>query len=238
MILLRHDVDSVWGLRKGVPIVAKLEDRFDVRSTFFVRARVPRDESDWKILKELQENGWEIGLHLDNTDGREDLPPPEWELGVLVEHGLVIHGVTPHGTVIGWNNPPVNWSVMDRLGLKYMEGYGDPPNEGIKTLVVKTHLSLDIYYIRKYGIKRGYDLFKKDLERRLQTDGYVSVLTHPEWFVRSVGVMGAGLFARAARLVMTLLNMRKLTGVYEVFLSEYHDQCVRYIDWVAKYVQI
>jgi len=235
MILLRHDVDSVWGLRKGVPLIVRLEEKYDVRSTFFVRVRVLQNDSDWKLLRELQDSGWEIGLHLDNTDGRNNIPPPEWELNVLREHGLIIHGVTPHGTIIGWNNPLKNWSVMDRLGLKYVEGYGEPP-EGMKTLVIKTHLSLDIYYVRRYGVNMGYRLFKRDLERRLCSDGYVSVLTHPEWFVRSVGVMGSGIYAKVMRLLMTILNIRKLTGVYELFLNEYHDQCTRYIDWVNKHV--
>ncbi|PLJ76901.1 hypothetical protein [Infirmifilum sp. SLHALR2] len=236
MILLRHDVDTIWGLRKGVPIVSRLEDRFDVRSTFFVRARVPKSESDWRMLLELQGSGWEIGLHLDNTDGRESLPPPEWELSVLREHGLVVNGVTPHGAVIGWNNPPVNWLVMDRLGLRYMEGYGDPPST-VKTLVINTHLSLDLHYIKRYGVEKGYRFFKSDLERRLNVDGYASVLTHPEWFVRSVGVQGSGVYAKAAKLAMTLLGLRKLTRVYELFLSEYSSFCMRYIDWVMKHAQ-
>jgi len=235
MILLRHDIDTVWGLRKGVPLVMKLEENYGVRSTFFVRVRVLKNESDWKLLKELQDAGWEIGLHLDNTDGRRNMPPPEWELNVLCEHGLVIHGVTPHGTVIGWNNPPKNWLVMDKLGLKYIDGYGDPP-VGLKSLVVKTHLSLDIYYIKRYGVKKGYKLFKKDLENRLHNNGYASVLTHPEWFVRSVGIVGSGFFTKSINFLMTLLDIRKLTDVYNFFLSEYYAKCFRYIDWVNKHV--
>jgi len=236
MILLRHDVDTVWGLHKGVPIVTRIEEKYGVRSTFFVRVRILRDETDWKLLRELQDLGWEIGLHLDNTDGRESLPPPEVELNILREKGIVVHGATPHGSVIGWNNPQRNWLVLDNLRLKYIEGYGEPP-PWVKTPVVKTHLSLDIYYIRRYGEKVGYKLFKKDLENRLRSDGYVSVLTHPEWFVRSVGVDGSGTYARIMRLIMTVVGVRKLTRVYEIFLSEYHDQCVRYIDWFNRYVK-
>jgi len=72
---------------------------------------------------------------------------------------------------------------MDSLGLDDMEAYGSPP-PGIKTRVMPTHLSFDIYYIKHFGETLGYQHFKKDLTRILKDQKIATVLTHPAWFTR------------------------------------------------------
>jgi len=64
---LRHDVDTVYGLRWGLPKIISVEKKYDVRSTFFVRVDVIRSDKDKHALKRIADDGWEIGLHLINT---------------------------------------------------------------------------------------------------------------------------------------------------------------------------
>ena len=61
---LRHDLDTVYGLRWGLPKIIAIEEKFGVRSTLFVRVDVVRSEKDKRALKRIADEGWEIGLHL------------------------------------------------------------------------------------------------------------------------------------------------------------------------------
>ena len=69
-ILLRHDVDNNLGLRLGIPKILAIEKKHDVRSVFFVRYDEISSASDVKLLQNIVRDGWEVGLHLVNTDGR------------------------------------------------------------------------------------------------------------------------------------------------------------------------
>jgi len=223
IIGLRHDVDTSYGLRRGLSKVIFLEDKYGVRSTFFVRVDILRSDKDVKTLRKIADRGWEIGLHLINTVGDPRLPPPKSELNVLRNlFGDSIYGVTPCGSTIGFKGD-VTWLTMDSLGLKYMEGYGSP-RLAVKTFVMPTHLSLDIHYVRNFGEIRGYQKFKKDLLQTLEKNKVATVLTHPEWFVRSVG--GSGLI----KVPLTLLRRKMMGKVYETFLQEFKDKLKRYID--------
>ncbi|MGC8988268.1 hypothetical protein [Infirmifilum sp.] len=220
---LRHDIDNTYGLRKGLPKLVEIEDKLDLRSTFFVRVDVIQSREDERALRRIEDEGWEIGLHLVNTIGTPALPSPQEELERL-RRVFEIHGVTPCGKTIGFKGE-VTWRVMDSLGLKYMEGYGEP-GFPVRTFVMPTHLSLDIYYVRRFGEKRGYSLFKADLLRMLGERGVATVLVHPEWFVRSVG--GAG----ATKAVMTILGIKMLNNIYRTFLQEFSGviKFMKYID--------
>jgi len=220
---LRHDVDNVYGLRKGLPRMIEIEDRLDLRSTFFVRVDTIKSGEDERMLRRLVEDGWEVGLHLINTVGSPELPSPREELERL-RRVSEINGVTPCGKTIGFKGE-VTWRVMDSLDLRYMEGYGEP-SIPVRTFVMPTHLSLDIYYVRRFGEKKGYSMFKVDLLKRLGEKGVATVLVHPEWFVRSVGGKGV------TKLALTILGVKKLNEVYRTFLVEFKDQVrfMRYID--------
>ena len=89
-----------------------------------------------------------------------------------------------------------------------------------------THLSFDIYYVRKFGEKEGYQRFKKDLLCKLEEDGLATVLVHPEWFVRTVG--GHGLM----KIPLTLLRKKMMNKIYGIFLGEFKGKVefMRYID--------
>lgn len=223
---LRHDVDNVYGLRCGLPKIVSIEDRYDVRSTFFVRVDVLRSNEDKRILKHLLENGWEVGLHLVNTVGDPRLPSPKSELEFLQSLlGGSVYGVTPCGKTIGFKGD-ITWRVMDSLGLEYMEGYGMPDFE-TKTFVIPTHLSFDIYYVKKFGEVEGYLKFREDLKRQLHHMGVATVLVHPEWFVRSVRSRGL------MKVLLTLFRKGLMNKVYDKFLDEFRGEVE-----FKKYVEI
>ena len=211
---LRHDVDTVYGLRWGLPKIIAVEKKYDVKSTFFVRVDVVRSDKDRRVLKRIADEGWEIGLHLINTVNDSRLLSPEGELKLLRKLlGVPIYGVTPCGSTIGFKGD-VTWRIMDSLGLNHMEGYGMLDFK-VDTFVFPTHLSFDIYYVRNFGEKEGYRRFKEDLLRRLDKDGLATVLVHPEGFVRSVG--GSGLM----KIPLTLLRKKMMNKVYSKFLCEF-----------------
>jgi len=214
IIGLRHDIDTVYGFRWGLPKVVSLEEKYDVRSTFFVRVDVLRSDKDCHVLRRIVDRGWETGLHLINTINDSRLPSPRGELELLRKLiGVPVYGVTPCGTTIGWKGD-VTWRTMDSLGLEYMEGYR-APDFSVKTLVMPTHLSFDIYYVRNFGEEEGYRRFRKDLLNKLRENGLATVLVHPEWLVRSVG--GRGLM----KIPLTLLRKKMMNKVYERFLCEF-----------------
>jgi len=234
VIGLRHDVDTTYfGLRKGLPIVVELERKFNVKSTLFVRAKIIKSNQDWCYLRRLEKEGWEIGLHLDNTINTPELPSPQEELKFLTEEvGLNIYGVTPHGGLIGWKGN-TTWQIMASLGLKYMEGYGKPPPS--KTPVIPTHISFDIGCVRNYGERLGYEDLKKNLNIKLENKHIATVLTHPEWFVLSVGLPYKNKWIdRLTKAMLTLAQKRIMRSSYGRFLAEYSGQTelVKYIDLI------
>ena len=222
---LRHDLDTVYGLRWGLPKIIAIEKKYDVRSTFFVRVDVVRSDKDRRVLKRIADEGWEIGLHLINTVNDSTLLSPEGELKLLRKLlDVPIYGVTPCGSTIGFKGD-VTWKIMDSLGLNYMEGY-DMPDFKVDTFVFPTHLSFDIHYVRNFGEKEGYRRFKEDLLHRLKRDGLATVLVHPEGFVRTV--QGHGLM----KIPLTLLRKGVMKKVYSKFLGEFKGKVKfkKYVD--------
>jgi len=222
---LRHDLDTVYGLRWGLPKIVSIEKKYDVKSTIFVRVDVVRSDKDKRFLKTLASEGWEIGLHLINTVNDSRLMSPEGELKRLRELlDAPIYGVTPCGSTIGFKGE-VTWRIMDSLGLKYMEGYGMPEFK-VNSFVFPTHLPLDIYFVRNFGEKEGYVRFKQDMLLRLESGGLATVLVHPEGFVRSV------IGKKVMKIPLTLLRKGMINFVYHKFLGEFRNmvEFERYID--------
>ena len=225
IIGLRHDVDTVYGLRLGLPKIISIERRYKLRSTFFVRVDIIRTKKDAAALRKLLDEGWEIGLHLINTDCRPSLIFPMEEMTLLQSHlETTINGVTYCGSTIGWKGEDT-WNTMDGLNLQYMEGYGNPKAD-LKTFVMPLHLSLDIHYVRKFGEEEGYNNLREDLLHELNVNDCATVLVHPEWFVRSVG--GHGLI----KIPLTLLRIKMMNKIYDRFLRDFKNKVkfMKYID--------
>ena len=222
---LRHDLDTVYGLRWGLPKIISIEKKCDVKSTLFIRVDVIRSDKDKRALKKIADEGWEIGLHLINTINDSGLLSPEGELKLLKKLlDVPIFGVTPCGSTIGFKGD-VTWRIMCSLGLKYMEGYG-MPSFRVDTFFFPTHLSLDIHYVRNFGEKKGYQNFKEDLLQRLEREGIATVLVHPEGFVRTVQSKGL------MKIPLTLLRKGMMNKLYETFLLEFKDRVgfQKYVD--------
>jgi len=215
---LRHDIDNEWAIIKGVPKIIALEKKYNVKSTFFTRVDALKSERSRNYLLSLQDEGWEIALHLINTINTSKYPSASEELDILRSFGFKVYGVSPCGKTIGFKGEKT-WRVMDTLGLDYMCGYNTPIKE-LRTFIMPNHLSFDIHYIRKYGETNGYKRFIEDLDSQILQKGYVTVLVHPEWFVRSVGKQVDSLFMyRMYKILYTLLKKNLMTRVYEKFLK-------------------
>lgn len=259
IIALRHDVDTTFGLRYGLQKIVDIEEEYNVKSTIFIRADILKSEADALFLRRLEKRGWEIGLHLINTINSPDVLSPEKERDILQDRlGVKICGVTPCGSGVedkGFtfslpirsfmqslapcglrtkDNGDTKWKVLDSLGLNYMENYGLPP-PWVKTFVLPTHLSFDIYYIRNFGVKHGYQRFRHDLTFTLKHHRIATVLTHPEGFVRSVGMQFDNLWRyRTSKFFLTLVGKRKLDKVYQWFLSDFKGmKFMKYSDLCA-----
>jgi len=233
---LRHDVDTKIGLLKGVPKVVKIEDKFDVRSTFFIRVKVLKslNRNAVEMLKDIEKNGWEIGLHLDNTLAIESMKSPQWELNELLKYGFNVKGATPHGGILEASSERV-WKVLDTLNLVYIQGYKKPP-PGLKSITLPQHITLD-WFVRRYGSKKGYRVFLNRLKKRINKDGTAIILTHPEYFVLSTGILGSlrprgqGFKVKVIKYLnkltvipLTLFKVRMLSDVYTRMLSELREE--------------
>jgi len=233
VIGLRHDVDTSFGILKGIPKTIEIERTYGVKSTFFIRVKALEKSGleGVKILKDIEEEGWEIGLHLDNIWNIKKMPSPLEELKELQSYGFKIYGVTPHGGIF---HPKRNivWYVLDSLGLKYIQGYGECPIN-IKSIVIPSHITLD-WFIKRYGYKDGYNRFIRKLYENLSKWNIGIVMTHPEYMILSPGLInyiGARSKGYKARLLKflnkltiplsTLFRYRVLDDIYRHFLEEH-----------------
>jgi peptidoglycan/xylan/chitin deacetylase (PgdA/CDA1 family) len=67
--VVRRVIDEKFNPYYGVPTLAEIEERFQIRSTFFFRPKYDDGstvEEYEDTIKELEKNGWEIGLHVNN----------------------------------------------------------------------------------------------------------------------------------------------------------------------------
>lgn len=239
LVGLRHDVDTGYDFTHGIKPVSKLEDRSDARSTFFVRVRLLRGHLDRvRVLEELQDDGWEIGLHLDNTVASPKDPPPQEELEELIQLGFRVHGVTPHGGLYGFQGR-VTWEVMDSLGLEYMMGYPPFPKHH-RTPIIGPHHTID-FLVKKLGVKMGVKALLQQLGSDIGERGYGVVLMHPLYMKFSVGPSLTFNAVRVSRrqgfrayflkqvdrgfkALYTLLGIRRVDEAYTIFLKETRER--------------
>jgi len=222
---LRHDIDTVYGLRRGLGKIVAIEEKHGVRSTFFVRIDVIRTELDCSVLRDLKDRDWEVGLHLINTVNDASFVSPSYELERLKTLvNTEIHGVTPCGSTIGFRGD-ITWEIMDSLGLDYMQA-GKKPGVKTKSFAFPPHLSFDIHYVRNFGEREGYQRFRADLWHKLEQDRQATVLVHPEWFVRTV--LSHGLM----KIPLTLLRKGLMNRVYDEFVGEFKSKVEfkKYVD--------
>jgi peptidoglycan/xylan/chitin deacetylase (PgdA/CDA1 family) len=114
--VMRRVVDEGFNPYYGVPIVAEIEERFHVRSTFFFRpdyddGSTVREYKD--TMKELGKNKWEIGLHVNNASTVEQIISEK----KLVEKiaGLPVYGSRIHYLKVSGDS----FLNLAKAGLRY-----------------------------------------------------------------------------------------------------------------------
>ncbi len=234
-------MDNNLGLRLGIPKILEIEKKHDVRSVFFVRFDEISSANDVELLQDIVRDGWEVGLHLVNTDGRKgtyhrneerSFIRPEDELQNL-KHLLdvPIYGVTPCGSTIGWSGE-TTWRILDALNLEYIEGYGKPI-DNLNSFVFLGHLTMKDYII-KFREDKGLREFNLALDNRLDECCLSSVLSHPIWFVKPVGPRRTFL-EKMEKWINQVLGLNLLCSPYHRFLDFYRGK-VRFMNYHS-YIQ-
>jgi len=178
---LRHDIDTVLGLLLGVDRVLTIEDRFDVRSTFYVRLHVVKRLGKYgiRLLERLVAEGWKVGLHIDNSADDVSTPSPWHELSALEELlGGYVETVTVHGGLFGTEK---QWllSKLCGLGRPVLNVWGPGYCMGVPTVTLDWMVARGVSDAAAAALKMLLGLVDGGLP--------AAVLTHPEYFVVSVG---------------------------------------------------
>ena len=236
LVGLRHDVDTVLGLLLGVERVVGIEDRFDARSTFYVRLRVVKKlgRRGVRLLERLVDDGWRVGLHIDNTVDHPSLASPWHELLAFEELlGVRVSTATIYGGLFGGEK---RWllSKLCSLGRPVLNVEGPGFCLSIPTV------TLDWIVARG-----GRSASEAALQRLLGVSGAglpVAVLTHPEYFVVSVGArftLGARAYSVKTRVLKlaekaliplyTMAGRRLVSEPYRRLLAALRDMGYRLV---------
>ena len=109
-VIIKHDVET--NVNKAL-IIAQIENKFDIKTTFYVQSYLLNSIKNIRILKEIQALGHEVTYHydvLDSNSGNWDLAISEFNSNIVKfkENGFEIKTVCPHGNPVmsrdGWNS--------------------------------------------------------------------------------------------------------------------------------------
>jgi peptidoglycan/xylan/chitin deacetylase (PgdA/CDA1 family) len=114
--IIRRVTDEGFNPYYGVPLVKEIEERFNVRSTFFFRPEYDDGSSVQQYedtIKELVENGWEVGLHVNSTSTIKEIVEQKKSLEKAVRKS--VYGSRVHYLKVSENT----FSNLAKAGLKY-----------------------------------------------------------------------------------------------------------------------
>ena len=205
---LRHDVDTAIGLLRGVGRLVEVEDRLDARSSFYVRARIVErlGERACRLLRLLEDDGWEVGLHLDDSDG--SLGTAYSEYMVLRRCGVSVRGVTVHGGIIGCRGW-LTWRTIGMMGVEYIHGCPGALS-GRPAALASPTIGLD-HLIALHGPRGAVGECVSRASLLAYRAGSAVILAHPVYTVVSAAARftqlprRSGLAVRAAKLLEKLL---------------------------------
>jgi hypothetical protein len=233
-IIIRHDIDNAFNVHllnyvhfkfpqlfhlpyylENEGLMVHLEKRFGLKATYFFRVQYTPPST--QLLHEMNENSFEVGLHIDNAD--------VMEARKLLERicRRQVFGASIHGSSFGILAPGIDSYVKsiewteDRIreaGLEYIDGAGRLKNGEIITVDKPLRLGSPL--------KPLFDLILKNAD-----DGFLKLLIHPT-YLRGYGLSGGyGLYPPA------------IAGVQEVF-QYIHDNRIKtytyheYVKMVSK----
>ena len=130
---IRKVVDEDFNPYFGIPKVMEVEEKYNLRSTFFFRPRYD-DGSEVgeykKTIQELMVHGWEVGLHANNTSTQDDVNKEKSMLEKVT--GKAVSGCRVHCLKVFENT----FSNFANSGIKYDSSISfdkksiDPRNTG------------------------------------------------------------------------------------------------------------
>jgi hypothetical protein len=175
---LRHDVDTVYGLRWGLPKIISIEKKHDVKSTFFVHIDVIRSDKDKRALKRIADEGWEIGLHLINTINDSGLLSPEGELKLLKKLlDVPIYGVTSCGSTIGEKEGYQKFKedLLQQLSQNGIATVLVHPEGFVRSVQSHGLLKVPLTLLRKGMINKVYDNFLYEFKNKVKFKKYIDI---------------------------------------------------------------
>ncbi len=84
----RLESDPDYNPYYGIPEIMALEEKYDIRSTFFFRPLYEDSSSIEKYrntIKQLLNNGWEVGVHLNNAELQSSIVDEKQQLERVTE---------------------------------------------------------------------------------------------------------------------------------------------------------
>jgi peptidoglycan/xylan/chitin deacetylase (PgdA/CDA1 family) len=114
--VIRRVTDEGFNPYYGVPIVAEIEERLNIRSTFFFRPIYDDGSTvdEYKdTIKDLVRNGWEIGLHVNDPSTVEQIKSERKLLEEIV--ASPVYGSRIHYLRVSENS----FSNLAQAGFKY-----------------------------------------------------------------------------------------------------------------------
>jgi hypothetical protein len=153
-IALRHDLDTKL-CTSYLPEMIDTERKAEIRSTIFIRVDAVLN---YNYLLELQDEGWEFGLHISSSIHKVIHSQLEYlrALGFNVIGASMCGSFDFIGRRWGWLNSEQNycdWITLNSLELDYICGFGEVPPEVTTTVFENGCFTLDNYYVATYGRK-------------------------------------------------------------------------------------
>lgn len=186
-VAIRHDIDKK---RYHFP-TAMVENNFSVKATYFIKSAFIDDPRVIESLKNLQAQGFEIGLHNDclsveNGDIEKGKMRLWRSLYKLMTEELNIVGISNHGDgqlrFKGMNNGDILPEHLFMIGIKY-EAYHTHYTRYLRDIGSSKGLQLcfDNIYMNKITKERKEDIAIDDVYRAIKNEK-TEILIHPQYW--------------------------------------------------------
>ena len=190
----------------GFDEIIKVENDFDVKSTFFfLNETIPFNlfsPTNWKlslgryninspkiinIIKYLDRNGWEIGLHGSYSSHMDKklLASEKAILESITEHKIL--GIRQHYLNLSENT----WKYQNEIGLKYDTSWGLSDDIGFKENRIKPFnpfdneflvIPMSIMDIAFVNAKNKWDKFKSIIDKTVKENSILVINWHTNYF--------------------------------------------------------